>query len=224
MEYDLIDIQNIEYTDEYIDMVDIEVEDDHTFILDNNIISHNSACGSILQKRDPTTDSVYTLRGKVKNVRTIEDLSSNKEIIDLMNILDLNLDDKGKKITFDKIIIATDADPDGYHIAGLIINFFNKWFPHVIKMGKLFILNMPLISVGINKRKYYYSIEEFHKESSAMKNVRYLKGLGSNDLQDWGFIFNNLNLVKITYDKYQDKMLTIAFGNNSNLRKLWLQR
>lgn len=110
MEYDLIDIEDIEYTNEFIEMVDIEVDDDHTFVLSDNIISHNSAAGSILQKRDPTTDAVYTLRGKIKNVRTIEDLSNNKEILDLMNILNLNLDDKGSKTQYKKVIIATDAD------------------------------------------------------------------------------------------------------------------
>lgn len=132
-------------------------------------------------------------------------------------------DDNTFYIKLDKSNVLT-HNCDGYHISSLIINFFHKWFPNIIKMGKLFILNTPLVSVGVTKRKYYYSLAEFHKLSFAVKNVRYLKGLGSNDNKDWEFIFNNMNLSKIIYDKQSDKMLTIAFGTNSNLRKQWLQR
>lgn len=74
------------------------------------LVEGNSARGSILQKRDPNLDAVYTLRGKLKNTRNLADLSSNQEIIDLMNILDLNLENGGEGIKFKKIIIATDAD------------------------------------------------------------------------------------------------------------------
>ena len=186
------------------------------------LVEGGSAAGSILQRRDPNVDAVYTLRGKLKNVKSISDLSSNQEIIDLINILDLNLEDKGDNIKFKRIIIASDQDYDGNHISSLILNFFNKWFPNVIRQGKLYKMIVPLISTeNRGKRKYYYSIDEFSKEQSK-PNVRYLKGLGSNDLKDWEFIFNNLTLDRMSSDEYSDKILTIVFGNNVSLRKKWL--
>ena len=186
------------------------------------LVEGNSARGSILQKRDPNVDAVYTLRGKLKNVKSISDLSSNVEIIDLINILNLNLEDKGSDVKYKRIIIATDGDVDGNHIASLILNFFNKWFPNIIKQGKLYKLITPLVSVEMKgKRKYYYSLDDFSKEANK-SNARYLKGLGSNDLKDWEYIFTNLTLERMSPDEYSDKILTIVFGNNANLRKKWL--
>lgn len=105
---ELIEIDKIE---EYgiENCVDIEVEEDKSFVLTNGIISHNSAMGSILQKRDPRIDAVYSLKGKIKNARSIRDLSSNAEIIDLMNILNLEPND-GKQCSFANIALAVDAD------------------------------------------------------------------------------------------------------------------
>lgn len=111
---------------------------------------------------------------------------------------------------------------DGNHIASLILNFFNKWFPNIIKQGKLYKLITPLVSVEMKgKRKYYYSLDDFSKEANK-SNARYLKGLGSNDLKDWEYIFTNLTLERMSPDEYSDKILTIVFGNNANLRKKWL--
>lgn len=184
-----------------------------------------SASGSLLQERDPKRHGVYSLRGKIKNAQSINDLSSNKEIIDLMNILDLDVESQGANCKFKKIIIAVDQDPDGIgHIASLIINFFYKWFPKIITSNKLFILQTPLISVDTNKvREYFYSLENFASLNKA-SNVRYLKGLGSLDLKDWRNIFSNMHLFRICADTYSDKILDIAFGSDANKRKKWLQK
>jgi len=69
----------------------------------------NSAAGGVLQKREPQIEGVYALKGKVKNCQTLSDLSTNTEIIDLMNILDLEVDSP-KGPSFEKVIIATDPD------------------------------------------------------------------------------------------------------------------
>lgn len=188
------------------------------------LVEGGSAAGSILQKRNVLTDSVYALRGKIKNTRTLEDLYSNREILDLINILDLNLDDSGEKIKYKRVIIATDYDVDGYHITSLIINFFHKWFPKVIKNGRLHFLMVPLISLDTSKgRKYYYSLDEYNNTGKdGASKIRYLKGLGSYDIKDWDYIFSSLNLIKAIYDEDTSKMLNIAFGDDSNLRKYWL--
>lgn len=223
--FELIDIQSIE--DNGINnVVDIQVKDDESFLLASGIISHNSAMGGLLQKRDPRIDGVYALKGKIKNARSIADLASNAEIIDLMNIL--NLEPKnGSKCSFANVIIATDFDPDGIgHIASLLINLFYKWFPEVIGNSKLHILITPLISVDIGKdRKYFYSMAEwveFVEKETNYKNVRYLKGLGSLSIDDWQSVMNDRKLFKIKNDRSAGKYMEIAFGTNADKRKQWL--
>lgn len=74
------------------------------------IVEGESAMGSILQKRDTKTDGVYRLKGKIKNVRSVSDLSSNQEVVELMQILDLDLDPNKRNFSYKRVIIATDAD------------------------------------------------------------------------------------------------------------------
>ena len=191
------------------------------------IVEGSSAMGSILQKRDPRTDGVYSLKGKIKNARTVRDLGTNAEIIDLMNILNLE-PGNGKGCTFANVAIATDWDPDGIgHIASLVINLFYKWFPQVIDSGKLNILITPLASVDVNsKRQYFYSMEEFgnyEKAGNKMSNVRYLKGLGSLSIQDWEVVMAERAMFKIKNDRSSGKYIDIAFGLNSGKRKKWLE-
>ena len=107
---ELVDIISIKETKKYVNMTDISIEDDESFLLSSGIVSHNSAMGSILQKRDTKTDGVYRLKGKIKNVRSVSDLSSNQEVIELMQILDLDLDPEKRNFSYKRVIIATDAD------------------------------------------------------------------------------------------------------------------
>jgi len=191
------------------------------------LVEGNSARGSILQKRDSKSDGVYSLKGKVKNARTILDLASNAEIVDLMNILNIEPND-GKNSSYKKIVIATDWDPDGIgHIASLLINLFFKWFPSIIKQRRLHILITPLISVDVkSEREYFYSQDKFAEwklENKNFTNIRYLKGLGSLDIRDWEFVMYYRDMWVLYHDRSAKKMLNMAFGNSSNLRKKWLK-
>jgi DNA gyrase/topoisomerase IV subunit B len=190
------------------------------------IVEGSSAMGSILQKRDPRVDAVYSLKGKIKNARSISDLSSNNEIIDLMNILNLEPRD-GSKCAFSNVAISTDWDPDGIgHIASLVINLFYKWFPEVIESGKLHILITPLVSAEVKgKRQYFYSMTEwtdFEKSGTAYKSVRYLKGLGSLSIEDWEMVMKERKMFKVRIDRSANKYIDIAFGNSADKRKKWL--
>lgn len=190
------------------------------------ICEGDSAAGGLCKRRNPQSDGVYALRGKVKNVRTLKDIASNNEILDLIHIMGL---EPGKEldIKWDRIIIAADADPDGHHIASLLINFLWKWFPKVITDGKLFILRSPLISTGGgSKRRYFYSKDEFSRAYKTRKpdEVRYLKGLGSMSSQDWEYVYQNMNLVKVYADRKASKSLQTAMGENIQDRKAWLSK
>lgn len=192
------------------------------------IVEGQSAKGGILQRRNSESDGVYTLKGKIKNARVLSDLSKNKEIIDIMSIL--GIDPKNHdKATYDKIVIATDWDPDGIgHIASLLINMFYKWFPSIIDQGRLFILITPLVATQISgKTSYFYSLKEFadfeESNKGKCKNTRYLKGLGSLEIEDWEWVMAQRRMFKIYNDRSSKKYIDIAFGASSQKRKNWLQ-
>ena len=190
------------------------------------IVEGLSAMGSILQKRDPARDGVYALKGKIKNARNLSDLSDNREILELMQILNLDPENSQGECPYEKIVIATDQDPDGSHITSLLISLFYNWFPWIIDKKMLNFLETPLVTTGDKSKEYFYSLTEFKTTASRKKlaNVRYLKGLGSLSLDDWDYVMKNKRVVTILKDKKSGQMLEMAFGNSSELRKIWLSK
>jgi DNA gyrase/topoisomerase IV subunit B len=181
--------------------------------------------GSLLQKRDPKKDGVYALKGKIKNARSLGDLSDNREILELMQILNLDPEDKFFNGPYKNIVISTDRDPDGSHIASLLINLFYSWFPWIIEEGRLQILETPLVTSGDRVKRYFFSLDEFKKAApSDLKNVRYLKGLGSLSLDDWDYVMKNRRVATITSDRGSKNILEMAFGKSSEARKKWLSK
>lgn len=186
-----------------------------------------SAAGSLAQKRNKEYDGVYALRGKVENTYSLSEITKNKELLELIKIL--NLDINSNTMDYDEIIISADADVDGGHIECLLLNFFWKWFPHIIKESKLFLIDKPLVSCIINNKiKYFYSLNDFNtyiknNSDKSIKNIRYLKGLGSYNIQDWDYIFKNMKKRMVKIDKNSNNILNIAFGESSEKRKEWLK-
>ena len=184
-----------------------------------------SAAGSVKQARNSEVEGVYALKGKIKNTKKLSDLTENKEVLEIMSILGLD-PEKNNAPQYNNIIIATDEDPDGQHIASLIINFFHRWFPDIIKDGRLKKLVTPLVVCDWQKeRRYFYSLDEFAKFSKNRKptNVSYLKGLGSLDLEDWEWVMQNKVLFEIVEDRSANKFLDIIFGDSPKKRKEWLE-
>ena len=188
------------------------------------IVEGLSAMGSILQKRNPSRDGVYALKGKIKNARSLSDLADNKEILELMQILNLDPERPDLACPYDNIVIATDQDPDGAHITSLLINLFFKWFPWIVENKRLSFLETPLVSTGERNKEYYYSLEEFKTKSQGKRisNIRYLKGLGSLSLEDWDHVMKNKKITQIVKDRKSNTMLEMAFGKSSEARKVWL--
>lgn len=221
--FELLEIDEIVQTQEILNCIDLTIEGDQSFVLANGIVSHNSAMGSILQKRDPKNDGVYALKGKIKNCKNIGDLSENKEILELMHILGLDPTSRNNEIIgYKRIVIATDPDPDGSHITSLLINLFYKWFNTIIKTKRLTSLRIPLVTVGEGKkRRYFWDLDEY-KKAKVSGTTRYLKGLGSLDLNDWEWVMSNKSLVSIEESHDSKEKLDMAFGDSSELRKKWL--
>lgn len=188
------------------------------------IVEGLSAMGSILQKRNPARDGVYALKGKIKNARNLDDLAENKEILEMMQILNLDPENPNLQCPYENIVIATDQDPDGAHITSLLISLFFNWFPWVVEKKMLHFLETPLVSAGDRSKQYFYSLDEFKKSSQSKRltNIRYLKGLGSLSLEDWEYVMKNKKITNIVKDKKSKAMLEMAFGKSSEARKIWL--
>jgi topoisomerase-4 subunit B len=188
------------------------------------IVEGLSAMGSILQKRNPSRDGVYALKGKIKNARSLSDLADNREILELMQILNLDPENPNLVPPYEKIVIATDQDPDGAHITSLLISLFFNWFPWIIDKKMLNFLETPLVSSGDRTKQYFYSLNDFKESTDRKKlqNIRYLKGLGSLSLEDWEHVMKNKRVINIIRDKKSTELLEMAFGKSSDLRKLWL--
>jgi DNA gyrase/topoisomerase IV subunit B len=112
---------------------------------------------------------------------------------------------------------------DGHHITSLVINLFRRWFPDLVREGKITLLKTPLVSVGATKREYFFNLDEY-KKSSSKGNTRYLKGLGSLDLVDWEFVMRNKSIIEVGFSEDDLDYLDMAFGDSADARKKWLSQ
>lgn len=171
----------------------------------------------------------YALRGKVLNVQglSVKKMLENKEISDLVNILNLDLSTNNSEMSFEKIVVASDADADGSHICSLLINLFNRLSPDAFNEGKFCRLKTPVI-IGKKKGKvvsYYYSLGEFSKiKADSSITYKYVKGLGSwnkEELQQVIELEGGLDniLIPFTLDESGSQAIIDWMGDNSDVRK-----
>jgi len=129
------------------------------------IVEGISAQGTIGKGNDPQYQAIMSIRGMPKNIYglSVNKILENKEFHDLIKIMGCNIGDKFDitKLNYNKIIIATDADADGYQIRSLLCYFFFVLFPEIIKQGRLYVADPPLYKLQdknnefiTNKKKY----------------------------------------------------------------------
>ncbi len=185
------------------------------------ITEGDSASGSITKIRNVTSQAVFSLRGKPLNCyqKGSREIYGNEELILLKAAL--NIDEDFDNLRYNKVIIATDADVDGMHIRLLLVTFFLKFYPELIRQGHLYILQTPLFRVR-NKKGTVYCYSEEEKESALKKTkdpeITRFKGLGEISCDEFKeFIGDNIKLdqVRISPDDNIPNLLEFYMGQNT---------
>ena len=186
------------------------------------ITEGDSASGSITKSRDVQTQAVFSLRGKPFNCfgHTKKIVYENEEFNLLQHAL--NIEDGLEGLRYKKIVIATDADVDGMHIRLLLLTYFLQFFPDLVKMGHVYILETPLFRVR-NKKKTLYCYDDKERNAAVEEvgknpEITRFKGLGEISPSEFkNFIGDQIRLEPIILNKkskIQD-LLTFYMGKNT---------
>ncbi len=189
-----------------------------------------SASGSITKSRDVETQAVFSLRGKPLNTVSVgkAEVYKNEELNLLHNALDI--DDGMENLRYNNVVIATDADVDGMHIRLLLLTFFLRFYPDLVRQGHVYILQTPLFRVR-NKQKttYCYNDEERIAaiNSTAGAEITRFKGLGEISPDEFkGFINQDMRLDPVILHKDFDTngVLRFYMGQNTADRREFIMK
>ncbi len=209
------------------------------------IVEGDSALGSCKLGRDAEFQAIMPVRGKILNClkTNYATILKNDIIVDLLKVLGCGVEiQTGKskdlqhfdmdKLRWNKVIICTDADVDGFHIRTMILTMLYRLVPSLITNGKIFIAETPLYEINAKKKTYFaYDEGEKNKILSGLKGnytIQRSKGLGENEPDMmWETTMNpeTRRLIRIDQDNMEltERMFDVLLGENLGERKQFIK-